>query len=178
VISISFVQCAQLSGLEYLAHILNGDFLETKPFGSSLKNKPSAGSQPKASLGETNYNLIDFITYKDRKICYPYEEQAALIEEKKQTENKKQPAKVKCIPANGNGTLYMIKTLKDAISLLSPHGNSTKRSKEGSCVIMLFYTTSCIHSAMVAPHFNALARHFPEIKVAAIGMSLWTSCVE
>lgn len=173
VIAISIISTAycckafRFSGLEFYAYILNGDFLDYKPFGgNSARNEET---QPLvASIGQTTNSFLDFITYKDKQYCSIYEEQASEAEELKVSDGKKGPLKVKCIPANGNGTLHLITSMKEVISVLTPHGNSTKRTQAGNCVVMLFYTQTCIHSAMMAPHYNALARHFPDLKVAAI----------
>ncbi|XP_055626797.1 thioredoxin domain-containing protein 15 [Toxorhynchites rutilus septentrionalis] len=155
----------RFSALEFYAHILNGDFLDYKPFGNS---KSEDNHHVAVSVGQSPNSFLDFITYKDKKQCSIYEEQAVEVDDARVSDGKRNLLKVKCIPAKGNGTLHIITSLKEAISVLAPHGNSTKRSHAGSCVVMLFYTTTCIHSAMMAPHYNALARYFPDLKVAAI----------
>lgn len=157
----------RFSGLEFYAYILNGDFLDYKPFGGGSSSKSEETQQTVASVGQSPNSFLNFITYQDKKHCSIYEEQAE-PEEVKVSDGKRGPLKVKCIPAKGNGTLHIITSLKEVISVLAPHGNSTKRTQAGSCVVMLFYTKTCIHSAMMAPHYNALARHFPDLKVAAI----------
>lgn len=52
--------------------------------------------------------------------------------------------------------------------VLSIKPNITNRTIPASCVLALFYAHTCPFSAMVAPHFNALARTFPSIKMIAI----------
>lgn len=52
--------------------------------------------------------------------------------------------------------------------ILSPKQNITSRHVAAPCVLALFYAHTCPFSAMVAPHFNALARAFPSIKMIAI----------
>ncbi|XP_058830277.1 thioredoxin domain-containing protein 15 isoform X2 [Topomyia yanbarensis] len=157
----------RFNGLEFYAHILNGDFLDYKPFGGRT-TKIEDTPQSIASAGQSANSFLDFITYKDRRHCSLYEEQASEVDELKVTDAKRKTLKVKCVPAKGNGTLHIITSLKEVISVLAPHGNSTKRTQAGNCVVMLFYTKTCIHSAMMAPHYNAMARHFPDLKVAAI----------
>ncbi|KAL1117655.1 hypothetical protein AAG570_003970 [Ranatra chinensis] len=39
---------------------------------------------------------------------------------------------------------------------------------EAECLILLFYSRTCPFSCLAAPHFNALPRAFPTIKMAAI----------
>ncbi|EAT41066.1 AAEL007247-PA [Aedes aegypti] len=155
----------RFSGLEFYSNFFNGNFLDYKPFGgSSAKNDEIQQSMP--SVGQSPNSFLDFITFKDKQYCSIYEEQAQEAEDLKSADSKR--LKVKCIPFKGNGTLQIITSLKEVISVLAPHGNSTKRTTAGNCVVMLFYTKTCIHSAYMAPHYNALARHFPDLKVTAI----------
>uniref|UniRef100_U5EEM2 Putative thioredoxin/protein disulfide isomerase n=1 Tax=Corethrella appendiculata TaxID=1370023 RepID=U5EEM2_9DIPT len=161
--------CFEFRGLEFLAHFLNGEFFESKSLTGGSKhnnnnsNNPNADDEP--SKGQTKYSFVDFITYNEKNFCF-YEQQS--LAEEKNNENRRAQLKVKCIPANGNGTLYVINSVTEVINLLAPTGNSTKRNQAGHCVVVLFYAKSCIHSSIVAPHYNALARQFPDITVAAI----------
>ncbi|XP_058463486.1 thioredoxin domain-containing protein 15 [Malaya genurostris] len=167
VFGISSCNTFRFSGLEFYAHILNGDFLDYKTFGSDT-TKNEYVQQSIASIGQSRNSFLDFITYKDKLHCSLYEEQTVEVDDMKIVDGKRISMKVKCIPAKGNGTLQIITSLKEVISVLAPYGNSTKRTQAGNCVVMLFYTKTCIHSAMMAPHYNAMARHFPDLKVAAI----------
>lgn len=116
------------------------------------------------SKGHTEYNFLSFITYQDTKKCLLYENVAT----DQSSDGKKAPIKVKCIPGHGNGTLQIINSLKEVVTLLAPHGNKTKRLDEGNCALVLFYTRTCQGSALVAPHFNAVSRQFPDMKIGAI----------
>lgn len=165
IISIHCCNAFRFSGLDYYAHILNGDFLHYKPFGGRSKTDEIQQSMP--SKGQSPNSFLDYITYKDKQYCSIYEEQAQEVDDLKATEVKRR-LKVKCIPAKGNGTLHIITSLKEVISVLAPHGNSSRRTLAGNCVVMLFFTKTCIHSARMAPHYNALARHFPDIKITAL----------
>jgi thiol-disulfide isomerase/thioredoxin len=42
------------------------------------------------------------------------------------------------------------------------------RRSTADCVALLFYARYCPFSSMAAPHFNALSRAFPDIKMAAV----------
>lgn len=42
------------------------------------------------------------------------------------------------------------------------------RDVEASCVLVLFYARACPFSAHAAPHFNALARSYPNVKMVAL----------
>ncbi|XP_072944811.1 thioredoxin domain-containing protein 15 [Epargyreus clarus] len=44
----------------------------------------------------------------------------------------------------------------------------TSRDIESDCVLVLFYAKACPFSAHAAPHFNALARSYPNIKMVAL----------
>lgn len=52
--------------------------------------------------------------------------------------------------------------------ILTTKPNITNRTVPAVCVLALFYAHTCPFSAMAAPHFNALARTFPTIKMIAI----------
>lgn len=52
--------------------------------------------------------------------------------------------------------------------VLTSKPNITNRTIPASCVLALFYAHTCPFSAMAAPHYNALARTFPSIKMIAI----------
>ncbi|PSN58110.1 hypothetical protein C0J52_01019 [Blattella germanica] len=54
------------------------------------------------------------------------------------------------------------------ISLLITEPNVTNRRSTADCIALLFYARYCPFSSMAAPHFNALARAFPDIKMAAV----------
>lgn len=116
------------------------------------------------SKGHTEYNFLSFVTYEDTKKCLLYEN----VGTSENGDGKKAPIKVKCIPGQGNGTLQIINSLKEVVTLLAPHGNKTKRMDEGNCALVLFYTRTCQGSALVAPHFNAVSKQFPDMKIGAI----------
>ena len=54
------------------------------------------------------------------------------------------------------------------MNLLHIEPNITSRQSPGNCVVVLFYSVSCPFSSLAAPHFNALPKYFPDIKMAAI----------
>uniref|UniRef100_A0A182MXT5 Thioredoxin domain-containing protein n=1 Tax=Anopheles dirus TaxID=7168 RepID=A0A182MXT5_9DIPT len=163
----------RFKGLDFYAQLLNGEFLESNPFGGGASAAKAddkvEDSAPRAVLqGQwLQSTLYDRLTYKDKITC--------TLADRSEHEDglhpdggRRSPLRVKCNPVEGNGTLYIITSLKDMVKGLAHYGNSTKRHEVGSCLLMLFYTKTCIHSAMVAPHFNALARHFPDLVVTAI----------
>ncbi|XP_023219400.1 thioredoxin domain-containing protein 15-like [Centruroides sculpturatus] len=57
-----------------------------------------------------------------------------------------------------------IMNLSSLLTALTPLPNIT----DGECAVVLFYSPWCIFSARAAPHFNALARVFPQISFYAI----------
>lgn len=119
------------------------------------------------SKGQTNYTFIDFITHADQMQCLPYENEPHKSEHQSEL-TKKGPIKVRCLPNRGNGSLQIVNSLKEVVKLLAPHGNSSKRTDEGNCALVLFYSKTCIHSAAVAHHFNAVSTFFPDIRMGAI----------
>lgn len=140
--------------------------METKRDDASEEQLPSNY----ISKGNTNYIFIDFITYSDMRQCLPFEYPNLLRQQQNlaETASKKAPIKVRCLPERGNGTLEIINSLKEVVTMLAPHGNNTKRTAEGNCALVLFYAKTCPISAVVAPHFNAVAKLFPDIRIGAI----------
>lgn len=57
----------------------------------------------------------------------------------------------------------------DSIGLnLTSDPEITSKDIEGDCLLILFFATVCPFSSQAAPHFNALARAFPDIKMVAL----------
>lgn len=54
------------------------------------------------------------------------------------------------------------------MNLLTSDPNITSRLTRADCIVVLFYARTCPFSCMAAPHFNALPRAFPAIKMAAV----------
>lgn len=52
--------------------------------------------------------------------------------------------------------------------LLQVKPDITSRDVEADCVLVLFYARACPFSAHAAPHFNALARSYPSVKMVAL----------
>lgn len=51
--------------------------------------------------------------------------------------------------------------------------NKTRSAKEGKqlpgvCILVLFYARWCVFSSQAAPHFNAMPRIFPLMKMVAV----------
>jgi len=47
------------------------------------------------------------------------------------------------------------------------------RSNPANCSVVMFYANWCPFSARAAPHFNALPRAYPPLRVAAIDSSMY-----
>lgn len=52
--------------------------------------------------------------------------------------------------------------------LLQVKPDITSRDMEADCVLVLFYVRACPFSAHAAPHYNALARSYPNVKMVAL----------
>lgn len=61
----------------------------------------------------------------------------------------------------------------ELIALLNTNVNVTGKEDPGNCVAVLFYSQYCPFSSMAAPHFNALPRAFPDIKMVAINAMMY-----
>lgn len=64
-----------------------------------------------------------------------------------------------------NGT-YLLETLTDKFN-----PNVTNRSMPAECHLVMFYASWCPFSAQAAPHYNALARLYPDISLLAVDSS-------
>ena len=163
------INTKELKGLQFLISLISGEFMENRP-----KEADDDDSIPTlVSVGETEYNFVEFIIYAEKRICLDYEYADYMRAQRQNAENgngkNRGPIEVKCNIGNGtNGTLTLVNTLKDVTTILGPLGNFTKRSEIGNCALMLFYTKSCMSSALSAPHFNALPRYFPDIRMGAV----------
>lgn len=56
------------------------------------------------------------------------------------------------------------------LGLLTTDVNITSKTTKAECVVLLFYARTCPFSCMAAPHFNALPRAFPSVKMAAVNV--------
>ncbi|XP_054268098.1 thioredoxin domain-containing protein 15-like [Macrosteles quadrilineatus] len=67
----------------------------------------------------------------------------------------------------GSLTVELVNSTR-LVTLLTSDLNITSRSQKAECAVLLFYARTCPFSCMAAPHFNALPRAFPAIKMAAV----------
>ncbi|CAG9767364.1 unnamed protein product [Ceutorhynchus assimilis] len=73
-----------------------------------------------------------------------------------------------CIRGGNITTVQLVNDI-ELIKLLLPDPKiSSEKQAVGQCIAVLFYSKNCPFSSMAAPHFNALPRAFPEIKMVAI----------
>ncbi|KAG5669324.1 hypothetical protein PVAND_017212 [Polypedilum vanderplanki] len=113
----------------------------------------------KANVGNETSKYLDYITYLDTHQCNLHEVY----------EQDRRDRRAKCIRAKGNGTLYLMNSLNEVMTLLTPiSGNLRNDQLPGNCAVILFYTKFCAGCQALIPHYNALARNFPDIKVAAL----------
>lgn len=149
------VKSIEVKTLQYLIQKIS-----TELFSNDRKLLPV-----KISKGISNSKDY-YLLYEDSRTCSIYDEEKQM----QQNAERKKEIKVTCIKEENSTGLHLMQNISEVVGLLAPVGNSTKRSprQPGNCVVMLFYTKSCPGSAMVAPHFNALARNFPEIKVRSL----------
>ncbi|KAG5885503.1 hypothetical protein JTB14_013521 [Gonioctena quinquepunctata] len=79
---------------------------------------------------------------------------------------------VNCVTGMGNSVVQLLNDT-ELIKLLQPDSKVTDREIPSLCVVVLFYSKYCPFSALAAPHFNALPRAFPDIKVVAINAMIY-----
>ncbi|XP_059156799.1 thioredoxin domain-containing protein 15-like [Physella acuta] len=73
---------------------------------------------------------------------------------------------VKNISANATGEVKIVNST-ELLEIL----NFSKNQKISTCVLVLFYAPWCHFCARTAPHYNALARAFPQLDVLAVDTS-------
>ncbi|GAB6028292.1 hypothetical protein CHUAL_002470 [Chamberlinius hualienensis] len=81
--------------------------------------------------------------------------------------------KVKCTPRNETN----INLTVQIVSGIWPTAlqNSPGESNSGLCYAVLYYTPSCHFSAVASPHYNALARIFPDVLCLAVNATAYSS---
>ncbi|XP_060522294.1 thioredoxin domain-containing protein 15 [Cylas formicarius] len=68
-----------------------------------------------------------------------------------------------------NGSAVQLVNDTELIKLLVPDPKlSSDRDAWAPCIAVLFYSKNCPFSSMAAPHFNALPRAFPDVRMVAI----------
>lgn len=151
----------EFKSFNFIVNFITGEF-----FDSKFKKTELDDMAP--SIGNSTYNFFQYITQYDTHHCYLDDVYLSENIIRTKVERKKTHIKVECVPGAGNKTLQVVTNLKEVMQILSTHGNSTKRTQPGYCSLVLFYTKSCPGSAMVAPHFNAISKQYPDIRMAAI----------
>lgn len=79
---------------------------------------------------------------------------------------------VSCASGFGSNEVQLVNDT-ELVKLLLPNTNVTNRETTANCVAVLFYSQYCPFSSMAAPHFNALPRAFPDIKMVAINAMMY-----
>ncbi|KAK5641441.1 hypothetical protein RI129_009988 [Pyrocoelia pectoralis] len=78
---------------------------------------------------------------------------------------------VSCLPNEGEAQVHLVNDT-ELIKFLSTNPNITSKETPANCITILFYSKYCPFSSMAAPHFNALPRAFPTLKMVAIN-AVW-----
>ncbi|KAF5306261.1 hypothetical protein FQA39_LY08959 [Lamprigera yunnana] len=71
---------------------------------------------------------------------------------------------------SSNNTLKYVSCIRNEGDPQNP--NITNKDTTANCILVLFYSRHCPFSSMAAPHFNALPRAFPTLKMVAIN-AMW-----
>nr|XP_022900380.1 thioredoxin domain-containing protein 15 [Onthophagus taurus] len=79
---------------------------------------------------------------------------------------------ITCVSNFGSSEVQLVNDT-ELLKLLLPNSNITSREEAANCVVVLFYSKYCPFSSMAAPHFNALPRSFPDIKMVAINAMMY-----
>ncbi|KAF5290594.1 hypothetical protein FQR65_LT11546 [Abscondita terminalis] len=78
---------------------------------------------------------------------------------------------VSCLPNEEDPQVHLVNDT-ELIKFLLPNPNITSKETPANCIVILFYSKYCPFSSMAAPHFNALPRAFPTLKMVAIN-AMW-----
>ncbi|XP_044758806.1 thioredoxin domain-containing protein 15 [Coccinella septempunctata] len=79
---------------------------------------------------------------------------------------------VHCLPNLGSEKVEIVNDTH-LIRILTPDSNITSKDTAAQCVVVMFYSKYGTFSSMAAPHFNALPRAFPDIKMVAINTMMY-----
>lgn len=79
---------------------------------------------------------------------------------------------ISCASGFGSKEVQLVNDT-ELVKLLLSNTNITNRETTANCVAVLFYSQYCPFSSMAAPHFNALPRAFPDIKMVAINAMMY-----
>lgn len=79
---------------------------------------------------------------------------------------------IRCFPSMGSEQVEIVNDTY-LLTLLTPDANITNRDSPGLCIMVMFYSKTGTFSSMAAPHFNALPRAFPDIKMVAINTMMY-----
>lgn len=78
--------------------------------------------------------------------------------------------RIQCVPRNISAVPP--KTLLQKVELVNSSELllrlSQKNETQGNCAVVMFYAPWCMFCARAAPHYNALARAFPQMDILAI----------
>lgn len=80
---------------------------------------------------------------------------------------------VQCLQQEVSYQAVQITNDTELIKLLQPDQKIVDRDASATCVVVLFYSKFCPFSSMAAPHFNALQRAFPYVKLVAINAMMY-----
>lgn len=78
----------------------------------------------------------------------------------------------KCLELNGTSEVMLVNDT-ELMSILTHNPNITAKDEAAPCCLILFYSKYCPFSSMAAPHFNALPRAFPDVRMLAINAMLY-----
>ena len=81
-------------------------------------------------------------------------------------QSRNESRKIVCNPRNVTEGEPIAVQLMNSTELLSRLGN--RNDTHQTCAVVLFYAPWCVFCSRVAPHYNALARAFPQLDVLAI----------
>uniref|UniRef100_A0A1B0GD90 Thioredoxin domain-containing protein n=1 Tax=Glossina morsitans morsitans TaxID=37546 RepID=A0A1B0GD90_GLOMM len=127
------------------------------------------------SRGSCQRDFTTLISLESSQICYIDDEFILhLLPAVTSAEgSRKPPIMVKCLNEHplvekGLNKLRMMNSVQEIVDLLKPIGNNTKRYETGSCVLVYFYTPTCLACTVSALPINALPHAFKTLPVAAV----------
>lgn len=94
------------------------------------------------------------------------ENNTEILDTNSTNKNTTKTKKITCIGRNTTDGLDGVVKVINSTFLLQRL--TFKNESEGNCVLVMFYAPWCMFCAKTAPHFNAVARAFPQLETVAV----------
>lgn len=118
----------ELKVCKYLLNLIFGDILDSKNDANDDTNDQHASNDARSEYIQRDCNLLSYmdrLTYRDKRYCMMHDYLPIISEP-----GRKPPIRVRCLPDRGNGSMHIINSLKEVVTLLAPHGKNIISNKQ------------------------------------------------